>query len=474
MLFKHTSIYILAKAVPGIMAFTALSVYTHLLTPDEYGLYTLIFTASIFIHNVIFNWLPAGTLRYWSKQEFNQTQFISTLVNTYLMIFVGLLVVLALLMLYFRENTILTWIFCSFLLTFSIAVFTLSQNLMSAKIQPLKFAKLSISYSILAVLLGSFMAYKGYGPVGVIIGISFGFLIPTIFVKNDFWSNYKKSEFNSSLFKKIAFYGLPLASVTLLEEVTKSADRFMLASLQDKAQAGLYAVGYDLSGNSILLLMSAINLAAYPVIIKLLDSEGKEAALEYFKKYAILLLGISIPAVFGLILVGPNLIHLLIGEEYQQAVAFLLPWIAIAVLMMGLQATYFDLAFQLGQYTIGILKISLIIAVINVALNYYLIPTMAMKGAAIATLASFIIGAILSAILGRKHFALPFPVSDFIKIVFATSFMALFLYFFKEYRGWGWLVLQLCIGIISYGAIIYAFDLLDIKNTLKTFLKKTN
>ena len=218
---------------------------------------------------------------------------------------------------------------------------------MSAQIQPLKFAKLSISYSILAVTFGGFMAMMGYGAIGVILGTSMGFVLPTFFTKMDFWNNYKKKTFNKELFKKIAFYGLPLASVTLLEEITKNADRFMLASLQDKAHAGMYAVGYDLSGNSILLLMSAINLAAYPVIIKLLDTEGKAVALAYFKKYAILLLGIAIPAVFGLILVGPNLVHLLIGSEYQQAVILLLPWISIALLMMGLQAAYFDLAFQL-------------------------------------------------------------------------------------------------------------------------------
>jgi O-antigen/teichoic acid export membrane protein len=473
MLFKHTSIYILAKAIPGIMAFAALSLYTHLLTPDEYGLYTLIFSASIFVHNVLFNWLPAGTLRFWSKQEYGKESFISTIANTYLKLFMGLIVIIFVSAFFFWGTDIFTWIVCSIILTTSVSVFTLSQDLMSAQIEPIKFAKLSISYSILALIFGGLMANIGYGSIGVILGISIGLLIPTFFAKIDFWTNYKRKSFNKELFKKIAFYGLPLASASLLEEVTKSADRFMLASLQDKAQAGLYAVGYDLSGNSILLLMSAINLAAYPVVIKLLDTEGKEAALDYFYKYAVLLLGISIPAVFGLILVGPNLIHLLIGEEYQQAVSFLLPWIAIALLMMGLQVTYFDLAFQLGHYTMGIVKLSITIAVINVALNYYLIPIMAMKGAAIATLISFIIGTILSAIIGQKHFALPFPVCDFIKIIIATLCMSLLLWGFKDNRGWFWLVLQLLTGLVSYGIVIYAFNILDIRNSLREYINKT-
>lgn len=472
MLFKHTFIYLLAKAIPGIMAFIALSLYTHLLSPEEYGLYTLIFTAAMFASNVIFFWLPAGTLRFWAKQEFSKINFISTLTNTYLGIYLVLILIVLLTAFFLWGTDNYIWIVCTLILTIATSIYTLSQYLMSAQIHPIKYAKLSISYSILAVLFGYIAARMGFGAVGIILGISAGFVVPTLFTKISFWQNYNVHSFEPKLFKKLAVYGLPLASVILLEEVTKVADRFMLASLQNKAEAGLYAVGYDLSGNSILLLMSAINLAAYPVIIKLLDTEGTQAALEYFHKYALLLFGIAIPAVFGLIIVGPNLIHLLIGEEYQHAVIFLLPWIAIALFMMGVQSTYFDLAFQLGNYTIGIVKLSITIALINISLNYFLIPSMGMKGAAIATLTSFILGAILSAIVGRKYFAVPIPIRDLMKIVSAALFMSLCLWWFKDMRGWFWLVGQLLIGIASYALIIYAFNLLDIRTTIKQFTSK--
>ena len=170
---------------------------------------------------------------------------------------------------------------------------------------------------------------------------------------------------------------------------------------------------------------------------------------------------------------GPNFVHLLIGEEYQEAVTFLLPWIAIAIFMMGMQATYFDLAFQLGHHTIGIVKISIIIVIINISLNWWLIPIMGMKGAAIATLVSFILGAVLSAIIGRKYFAVPFPIRDFLKIIFATAFMSIILWWFKDNRGWAWFILQLLLGLISYGLIIYAYNLLDIKDNIKNYLNRT-
>ena len=157
----------------------------------------------------------------------------------------------------------------------------------------------------------------GYGATGVIFGIALGTSIPALFVFKRLWLPYKKADFNKGLFKRLLTYGIPLAAAALVEEITKVSDRFMLAGIQGKDQAGLYAVGYDLSGNSILMIMSAINIAAYPVIIKLLDNEGVKAATDYFRHYVILLLGVSIPAVIGLNLVGPNLVHLLIDLDYQ-------------------------------------------------------------------------------------------------------------------------------------------------------------
>lgn len=474
MLFKHSVIYILAKAIPGLMAFAALSVYTHLLTPDEYGLYTLIFTAAVFMHSVIFNWLPSGTLRFWSSQDFSDKTFISTLATTYIKILSILFTLVLILTVMYRGQPVSMWIFSAFLLLSALAAYTISQNLLAAQVLPLKYAKLTIIYSVLSIFFGSSFAYMGFGATGVVFGITLGLFIPTLLLTFDIWKTYDRNQYDQDLFKKILKYGIPISGAFILEELTKSADRFMLAAMQDKAQAGLYAVGYDLSGNSILLIMSAINLAAYPVVIKLLDNEGKEAALDYFRKYVILLIGVALPSVVGLILVGPDLVHLVVGEEYQEAVIFLLPWITVGLFLMGLESTYFALAFQLGQYTIGMVKVGVIITLINLGLNFWLIPKMGIQGAAIATLSSFGIGVLISSYYGRKYFPLPFPVKEFSIIVAATLFMGFCLWWLKEFRGWGWLLLQLTVGLFSYATVIYYFNLLDIRNLIKDKLIKQN
>ena len=311
----------------------------------------------------------------------------------------------------------------------------------------------------------------GYGATGVIFGIALGTSIPALFVFKRLWLPYKKSDFNKALFKRLLIYGMPLAAAALIEEITKVTDRFMLAGIQGKDQAGLYAVGYDLSGNSILMIMSAINIAAYPVIIKLLDNEGVKAATDYFRHYVILLLGVSIPAVIGLNLVGPNLVHLLIDVDYQESVVFLLPWITTAIFLLGLQVFYFDLAFQLGHKTIASVKIAVAIAIINICLNYWLIPIMGIHGAAIATISSFAVGSILSAYFGRKYFSLPFPAIDAVKIVIATLVMCISLYWLRDKSGWGWLMIQLSIGAASYFVMMLIFNILDIRSMIKDRLR---
>jgi O-antigen/teichoic acid export membrane protein len=470
MLLKNSAIYIVAKAIPALIAFLALSLYTRLLTPEEYGLYTLIFTAAIFTHNTLFSWINMATLRFWSNRQYRNDMFISTIIRSYRNVLFILLIPVFVVLIMYWDTKAITWIASGFILTLALALFTLKQTLFSAKIQPEKYALLTVSTSISTLTLGACLAYADYGVVGIIMGMAMGFVLPSFVMSLQSWGSINRSAYDPVLFKRLVLYGLPLASAAILEEFTKSADRFMLASLQDTAQAGLYAVGYDLSGNSIFMLMTAINLAAYPVIIKRLETEGKQSAYAYFNQYTLLLLGVAIPAVMGLILVGSNIVYLLIGAEYQHTVILLLPWISIALLLLGLQVFYFDLAFQLGDYPMGIVHIGIVIAITNLALNYWLIPWMGMQGAAIATISSFALGSVLSFIFGRRYFALPFPIIDFLKISAATLLMGVSLWSLRELHGWGWLIVQLAVGIASYTVGVIALNIMGIRSKLLTKL----
>ena len=465
MLFKNSSIYVLAKAIPGLMAFTALAVYTHLLTPQEYGVYTLIFSAALFLHSAIFNWLPVGMMRFWPGGTYSDKAFISTLGMLYLRLSIPVVIIVVLAMLVLGKAYALP-ILAGLVLLAGFAVLMIGQQLQSAQMLPNRYAVMTISYSILALGLGAVLAYMGFGPIGVVVGVASGMLVPAIIISARSWALFDRSLYTPELTQKLLMYGMPLAASFFLDEIANLSDRYMLAWLVDEAEAGKYAVGYDLAGNSIMMVMNAINLAAYPMIVKLLDQKGREAALEYFNTYVILLLGISIPAVMGLSLVGPGLVDLMIGEEYRESVILVLPWVASALFFMGLGAFYFHLPFQLGNKNFGIFRIAGITAVVNLALNFLLIPRMGMHGAAISTLLSFMISSILGYFWGRKVFPIPFPAREIGKIIIATIFMGICLWFVKDLRGWHWLVLQLAVGLGSYGLATYLLNIGGVKQVI--------
>ena len=465
MLFKNSGIYVLAKVVPGIMAFVALSIYTHLLTPQEYGVYTLLFSAALFLHSALFNWLPVGMMRFWPGGTYSDKAFISTLGILYLRLFVPVALVGIFLFWFFGE-AYSTQISAGFLMLMSITVLMIAQQLQSAQMLPGRYALLTICYAIMALALGSAMAYFKFGPIGVILGTALGMLVPAVIISARNWALFDKSLYTPELTQKLLIYGTPLAASFFLDEIANLSDRYMLAWLVDEAEAGKYAVGYDLAGNTIMMIMNAINLAAYPMIVKLLDTKGKEAALEYFNTYVILLLSISIPAVVGLSLVGPGLATLVIGEDYQESVILVLPWVASAIFAMGLGAFYLHLPFQLGNKNSGIFKIGIYTALINLCLNFWLIPEMGMLGAAIATLLSFIISSALGIYFSRDVFPLPFPAKEVLKIVIAAIFMGLCLWLVKDYRGWLWLAGQMIIGLGSYGLATYLLNIGGIKQII--------
>ena len=471
MLIRNSSIYIVAKLIPGIMAFTALSVYTHLLTPDEYGVYTLIFTAIMFTFTVVFSWLPVGMVRFWPGGTYDEQTFLSTMGVLYRCLSLPIIVLAASIALFISAEWIV-YLVASLVLLFSYISLNYAQTLKSAQMQPTSYAIMTISYSVLALSLGSMMAYIGWGPLGLLIGIAIGMLIPALVFTYQSWLQFDPDKFSPELTQKLMFYGMPLAASFLLSEVANVSDRYMLAWLLGEAEAGKYAVVYDLAGNSILMIMNAVNLAAYPMITKLLDTKGKEAAIAYFKTYAVLLLGVSIPAVVGLSLIGPNIVELVIGEKYQESVILVLPWVATAVFFMGSGAFYMHLPFQLGNHNIGIFKIAGTVAILNLALNFFLIPRMGMQGAAIATLLSFIVSVLLGYIFGRRVFPIPLPVQDIIKILTAAFIMGFCLYYLKDLRGWLPLMLQFSGGLVTYLLLAYLLNIGGIKQIIGDYLRK--
>ncbi|NLZ54329.1 MAG: polysaccharide biosynthesis protein [Thermoanaerobacteraceae bacterium] len=472
-LLKHSFIYLFARGVPGVINFLAIAVYTRLLSPEEYGQYVLVIAWVGLGNAVLFQWLRLGLLRFLPRyQKESRSILLATILAAFLVtvlttVFLGTLLFL------FWPNFELSWfLILSFALLLVQAWYELNLTLLTSQLNPLGYGVISLTKAVLALLLGWYLAIRGLGAAGLILGLIFGFLVPGLWTTYYEWHGVKIQKFDRSIFKKLLAYGLPLTATFALNFVVSSSDRIMLGWLKSTEASGLYAVGYDLAQQSLVMLMMVVNLAAYPLAVWNLEQKGIQAAQMQLKQNCILLLAIAMPAAAGLAILAPNIAHVILGEAFRQSAARIIPLISLGAFLMGFKAFYFDLSFQLGQHTQSQTLIALISASVNILLNFWWIPKFGIYGAAYATIIAYALGLVLSVVFGRSIFLLPVPVVDMIKLSMATILTSLTLWPLAQFKGAWALMGQILFGIIIYGTILAVFDTLAVRTKTINLLNK--
>ena len=84
--------------------------------------------------------------------------------------------------------------------------------------------------------------------------------------------------FSRRLGKQMLRFGLPLIGLVLLDLVLSVSDRYLLQIFKDAAQVGIYAAGYRIAETGVFAVVLFLNLAAFPVLIKVFESEDVDVS----------------------------------------------------------------------------------------------------------------------------------------------------------------------------------------------------
>ena len=472
MLAKHSLLYVLARGLPGLINFAILAIYTRLLSPDQYGNYAIVIALVGLINMLFFEWLHLGLLRYLPSKIVSKSVFLSTV----FMVFIAITTVCVIIgLIWYGGSPDMGerhLIFPGLALLLCTGLFNLNLQLKSAQLLPIHYGRLSAGKSIFSLLAGSGLVYYGFGAKGALYALAFGMMVSILLWTRNEWQGLHFNLFNKGLMRKLAIYGLPLSVNLAMAEIISSSDRFFLNWMHDEATTGLYAVGYDLASHLLGVLLMIINLAAYPLAVRAFEQQGQHAAKHQLRQNFILIIGIAFPAATGLAIFAPGITGVLIGEQFQHAAQTIVPWVALAALLAGLKSYYFDIAFQLGQNTVGQLKVLLIAALVNLVLNYFLIPEFSIMGAIYATLIAYAIGLILSAVQGRKYFKLPLPSMEIIKITTATILMGLAIWPFHTLVDIVDLAVSILFGALAYLFLIMLMNVVGIRIMVEHTMRK--
>lgn len=250
---------------------------------------------------------------------------------------------------------------------------------------------------------------------------------------------------------------LPLGASFILVQIYNNLDTIMLGFMDRAEVVGYYSAAYRIF-YVCLGLFSIWQTTAVPTATRRIH-EDKEKANQFLTKYLRLTMMIFVPLVTLVALAAPLIVGVVFGAEYSPATLALrvLIW---ALLVMTIGSTYGILVLVPAGLFNEVLAAVLTGAVVNVILNFLLIPRFSMIGAAIATIfAELFAGAILYS-FSRKVLNLgllagmikPAIVTCFASVMFMlVMYLAPVSLFFKYSAA-------ILVFVIVYGGIILSVE----------------
>lgn len=215
-------------------------------------------------------------------------------------------------------------------------------------------------------------------------------------------------------------FSLPLTPNALIRWVTESSDRYMVTYFLGLCSVGVYSAACSI-GNLIQLFVTPLQLILLPELSKLFDENKMDEVRIYMSHSLRYFLIIAIPAVFGLSALAKPLLGILTTQDFISG-WFVIPIIAFAGLLAGIFQIFVNTMFLIKE-TKSATYINIIAAVSNVLINLILIPTVGILGAALSTLISYFLMAMLCVHISLKHFKLDFYFLDFAKSIVSSMSM---------------------------------------------------
>jgi len=187
------------------------------------------------------------------------------------------------------------------------------------------------------------------------------------------------------------FFGLPLILHTIGKFVINQSDRIFIAKMVSLDEAGIYNIGYQVGMAQMLLVNAAGNFFG-PFLYERLSNLTKNSEREIVK-YSYIIMALLFLFLLVLTFASPYFFSWLIDKDYSKGAAYVF-WIGLSYFFWGVYIIFSSFIFYKAKTNfLGYLAIFNV--VVNIALNYLLIPKFGGLGAAYATCISFFFIAII-------------------------------------------------------------------------------
>ena len=373
---------------------------------DNYGLLSLGLAVFGILTTISLAGVGTGVTRYFSfYQAKNDLSKLKGVIFSSLKISLPIAVILSLILFFFSKEISLS-LFHNIKLNpilkiFSIGIFffCLKEIFASAIIGAKK-----IGYDVftrnffenfMRVLLTLFLVYLGYGLLGAAFAYVISIILTTIlsfFFLKKIFPIFSKIKTNF-ITKEMTKYSLPLLFNSLLAQVIVWTDILMIGYFRSTAEVGIYNVALP-TATLLSIFSGGIIAIFFPVMTELLEKKKKKEFKQTLKASSKWIFFINLPIFFILLLFSKQILSFLFGVEYASG-SF-----SLIILSIGYIIFYTFAACNTTLNVIKKTKLNLIntlaAALLNIVLNYTLIPKYGIIGGAIATAVSLSVSGILA------------------------------------------------------------------------------
>src|SRR3989344_2680318 len=251
--------------------------------------------------------------------------------------------------------------------------------------------------SIVQIVATVLLLSLGYGVLGAtwafVIGVITSTLLSLFILEFKLLKFLKSFANHIKMTKELVSFSWPLVLALVSGLIISYTDTFMLGYFQTASEVGIYNVALPTSA-LLLILPTALFVNMLSVITNLYAQKKLNELKKVYSTVVRWLFLINFPIFLFIIIFSEGILNSLFGKEYISA--------SLALIILSLGYLFHSLisypnisVLEVFKRTKIILMINLIITILNIIINYLLIPKYGINGAAIGTGGSFILGAIL-------------------------------------------------------------------------------
>ena len=427
-LSRATAWYTIGNLFVRSVSFLLLPLYSNLISTEEFGRYALVMSLYAIIAVFYQSGLQSALSKYYLEEEneSRRKEIFSTIINAAGLIGITLSIIIFILSGWIAlEATgtagysgLIRIIFAS--LFFETITF-ITLHLLRTKELARKVVVYSSFSAVVNLIFNIYLVY--FLKLGI-FGIIWAQLVTSVslfFILLPFLRDSYMPRMRTDMLKTFLTFSYPLVIAGLLSAAVEVIDRFIIDHFLGKSEVGIYSFAYRIALVMNIFVMS-LRGAWTPYSIRIYNAGNYS---EEFGKSLTKIVGVSLLIFLTVSIFIDDLFTLnfsgffLFNPQYRGGIE-IIPVVLVSYIFSAV-VTYYSVYPYVSGKSIHFLVSDLIALVINIVLNFWLIPLYGIMGAAAATFFSYLGNAAYLVIISERKIKITYEMWKIVSILFSIS-----------------------------------------------------